>query len=50
MMQLQKLPIDIQTFSEIRENNYIYIDKTQIALDLIDNYKYVSSRAQEESI
>lgn len=25
---LRKLPIGIQTFSEIREQNYIYIDKT----------------------
>ena len=37
---LQKLPIGIQTFSHIREDNYIYIDKTKEALDLITNYKY----------
>ncbi|WP_121627424.1 ATP-binding protein [Poseidonibacter antarcticus] len=40
-MKLKKLPIGIQTFSEIREDNYVYIDKTQIAFDLIDNYKYI---------
>ena len=40
-MKLKKLPIGIQTFSEIRKDNYIYIDKTQIALELIENYKYV---------
>lgn len=40
-MQLKKLPIGIQTFSEIRSNNYVYIDKTHIALDIIDNYKYI---------
>lgn len=40
-MKLQKLPIGIETFSEIREENYVYVDKTQIAFDLIDNYKYV---------
>lgn len=40
-MQLKKLPIGIQTFSKIREENYIYIDKTDIALDLIQNYQYV---------
>ena len=40
-MKLQKLPIGIQTFSKIREDDYIYIDKTQIALDLIDNYQYI---------
>jgi len=37
---MQKLPVGIQTFSEIREQDYIYIDKTDIALDLITNYKY----------
>ncbi len=37
---MQKLPIGIQTFSQIREENYIYIDKTSLALDLIENYKY----------
>ncbi len=38
---MKKLPIGIQTFREIREDNYIYIDKTKEVLDLIDNYKYV---------
>jgi Holliday junction resolvase-like predicted endonuclease len=37
---LQKLPIGIQTFSRIREENYIYIDKTKEALELIENYTY----------
>jgi len=37
---MQKLPIGIQTFSEIREENYLYIDKTSLALELIENYKY----------
>jgi CRISPR/Cas system-associated endonuclease/helicase Cas3 len=36
-----KLPIGIQTFREIREDNYIYVDKTKYALNLIENYKYV---------
>jgi Holliday junction resolvase-like predicted endonuclease len=36
----KKLPIGIQTFSKIREEDYIYIDKTKEALDLIDNYTY----------
>ncbi len=40
-MKLQKLPIGIQTFSKIREENYIYIDKTKEALELIENYSYV---------
>ena len=37
---MQKLPIGIQTFSEIINNDYIYIDKTALALDVIQNYKY----------
>src|SRR5574344_1782617 len=39
-MHLKKLPIGIQTFSDIIENNYVYVDKTDIAYNLIDNYKY----------
>ena len=42
MAQARKYPIGIQTFSEIRERNYLYIDKTQYLADLIDKgYKYV---------
>lgn len=37
---MQKLPIGIQTFSTIREDNYLYVDKTGIALDLIENGTY----------
>ena len=37
---LKQLPIGIQTFSKIRKQEYLYIDKTQIALDLIENYTY----------
>lgn len=40
-MALQKLPIGIQTFKDIRDENYLYIDKTDIAYDIIDNYRYV---------
>ena len=36
-----KLPIGIQTFKEIREESYIYVDKTKYALNIIENYKYV---------
>jgi len=39
-MTLKKLPIGIQTFRKIREDNYIYIDKTKEALELIQNYTY----------
>ncbi len=38
---MKKLPIGIQTFSKIREGNYLYIDKTKEAFDLIDNFEYV---------
>ncbi len=37
---MKKLPIGIQTFSEIITGDYVYIDKTEIALNLIDNGKY----------
>jgi len=37
---MQKLPIGIQTFSKIREDNYLYVDKTGIALDLAENGTY----------
>ncbi len=40
-MQRKKIPIGIQTFSQIREDNYVYVDKTKEALELIENYKYV---------
>ena len=36
----RKLPIGIQTFREIREENYYYVDKTGLALDLIETGKY----------
>ena len=36
----KKLPIGIQTFSKIREDDYIYIDKTKEALELIESYNY----------
>ncbi|MGB4269006.1 MAG: AAA family ATPase, partial [Spirochaetota bacterium] len=38
---LKKLPIGIQTFSKIREDNYVYIDKTKEAYELITQYQYV---------
>ncbi|MGB5684203.1 MAG: AAA family ATPase [Candidatus Electrothrix sp.] len=37
---MQKLPIGIQTFSKIREEEYRYVDKTKIAVELISNGKY----------
>ncbi|HRR19727.1 MAG TPA: AAA family ATPase, partial [Ignavibacteriales bacterium] len=38
---MRRLPIGIQTFEEIRKDNYFYVDKTKEAYDLLTNYKYV---------
>ncbi|MEA1916123.1 MAG: AAA family ATPase [Campylobacterota bacterium] len=40
MSNLKKLPVGIQTFKKIIENDYLYIDKTEIAYNLISNYSY----------
>ncbi len=37
---MKKLPIGIQTFSKIRSDDCIYVDKTKIAFDLIQNGSY----------
>ncbi|TKD31144.1 ATP-binding protein [Azotobacter chroococcum] len=39
-MSRKKLPIGIQTFREIREEGYYYVDKTGIAQQLLDEGKY----------
>ena len=42
---MQKLPIGIQTFEDIRKENYLYVDKTKQILNLIENGKcYFLSR------
>jgi hypothetical protein len=38
---MRKLPLGVQTFRKIREEDYIYIDKTKEAFNLINNYTYV---------
>jgi len=38
---MKKLPVGIQTFRTIIEDDYLYIDKTEIARSLIENYRYV---------
>lgn len=38
---LQQLPIGKQTFKDVIEENNLYIDKTKIALNLIQNNKYI---------
>ncbi|GHV33979.1 ATPase AAA [Synergistales bacterium] len=45
MDRLQKLPIGIQTFDDIRNDGYLYVDKTKYLIDLIDRGKvYFLSR------
>ena len=46
MNNLKKLPLGIQTFERIREENYLYIDKTKEAYELIEsgNIFYFLSR------
>ncbi len=38
---MKKLPIGIQTFQKIRKDDYVYVDKTGIAVELINRYQYV---------
>ncbi|MEI8102711.1 MAG: AAA family ATPase, partial [Chlorobium sp.] len=38
---MKTLPIGIQTFGEIIHEDYLYIDKTEIACSLINRFKYV---------
>jgi len=38
---MNKLPVGIQTFSKIIEDDYLSIDKTEIARRLIEKYQYV---------
>ena len=40
MEKLKKLPIGLQDFKEIREEGYLYIDKTSIIYNLITEGKY----------
>jgi len=37
---MKKLPIGIQSFEKIRREDYLYIDKTEIAYKLINSYSY----------
>lgn len=41
MLPKIKYPIGIQTFSEIVEENYLYVDKTAKAFELVSDNKYV---------
>ena len=37
---MQKLPLDIQTFETMREDNYIYVDKTRYIHDMLDKGRF----------
>jgi hypothetical protein len=34
---MKKLPRDVQSFKKLRENNYLYVDKTKCILDLVSD-------------
>ncbi|MBK7868331.1 MAG: AAA family ATPase [Ignavibacteriales bacterium] len=38
---MKRLPLGIQTFSQIINENMVYVDKTMYIKELIDGYKYV---------
>lgn len=37
---MKRLPIGIQTFSKLIENNCVYVDKTALIYEMITNYEY----------
>ncbi len=37
---MKKLPVGIQTFSELIRENYVYVDKTEDIFRMIDSGKY----------
>lgn len=39
-MAIQKFPVGVQTFSEIRKGGYVYIDKTELINSLVEGGKY----------
>ncbi|MBR4897319.1 MAG: ATP-binding protein [Prevotella sp.] len=41
MSELRRLPTGIQTFSEVREEGYLYVDKTETVYRLANDNKYV---------
>ena len=38
---LRRCPIGIQTFENIREGDYLYVDKTELIHRLVHDYTYV---------
>jgi hypothetical protein len=45
-MKQRKLPIGIQNFREIRADDHYYVDKTALALKLVDEGKHYFPRLQ----
>jgi hypothetical protein len=41
MADLKKLPVGLQSFPELIEENYIYVDKTRLILQMITSRKTV---------
>ena len=41
MQPTNKLPLGLQDFSSIIENNLLYIDKTNIILEILNDSKYL---------
>ena len=42
MEEIRKYPVGMQNFSDIREGNYVYVDKTRYIVDFLRNgSKYV---------
>lgn len=37
MEEIRKYPVGMQTFSDIREGNYVYVDKTRYIVDFLRN-------------
>ena len=50
--QLKRLPVGIQTFEKIRENDMLYIDKTEYIWNMIHLSKYIflSHRRTEAAV
>ncbi len=47
---VNKYPVGMQTFDEIREKSYLYIDKTKYIVDFREKgMKYVFSVVQDDS-
>ncbi|MBR6178359.1 MAG: AAA family ATPase, partial [Bacteroidales bacterium] len=40
-METRRYPVDTQTFSTIREGNYVYVDKTDLVYKMTHDYRYV---------